>query len=240
MVQTLLTPGHRVCVLREVSTALGYPTRLAADVHGRRHLSWMEVVWAMAAAEAYVWAIPCNTCYITLADNSTQIMIETIYPSDENEVRMIRELFRGFESWMRERYKHKLHLIDEMFASYDEELADLPNRYAPPQGNLLLALRERQALGCVALRRIDDDCCEMARMFVDSAFQKQGVGRLLAERLISDAKVMGFKIMNLRTGKGQHEAIGLYQSLGFETIPEPEGLPERWKNEIRFMTYQIA
>lgn len=64
-------------------------------------------------------------------------------------------------------------------AAFESELASLPGKYAPPDGRLLLATQHSRPAGCVALRRIDNESCEMKRMFVDEAVQGQGVGRAL-------------------------------------------------------------
>src|SRR5213593_1256806 len=68
------------------------------------------------------------------------------------------------------------------FQSFDKELAELPGDYAPPQGRLLLALGNGQSAGCVALHRLEDEVCEMKRLYVRLQFRGKGLGRALAER----------------------------------------------------------
>lgn len=104
--------------------------------------------------------------------------------------------------------------------NFDTEVANLPGKYAPPRGTLLLAQVGGEFAGCVALRPIDEvgpGYCEMKRMYVRPAFRGLGVGRVLAERLIADGKRMGYRAMKLDTDS--HEkfaaAISLYRSLGF-------------------------
>src|SRR5690349_18079768 len=74
------------------------------------------------------------------------------------------------------------------FQGFAAELAGLPGQYAPPRGRLLLASKNGQAFGCVALRPISDTVGEMKRMFVKEAFRGQGIGRRLAESIIEEGR----------------------------------------------------
>ena len=106
------------------------------------------------------------------------------------------------------------------FQSFDKELAELPGDYAPPDGRLLLAMSGAQAAGCVALHKIEDDICEMKRLYVRPEFRGTGAGRILAERIIAEAVTIGYKRMRLDSIAGQMDAaIFLYRRLGFREIP---------------------
>lgn len=105
------------------------------------------------------------------------------------------------------------------FQSFDKELADLPGKYAPPNGRLLLATLDSQLAGCVALRELDDHICEMKRLFIRPQYRGKGLGRALAEHLISEARQIGYTHMRLDTVEPfMKDAVAMYRRLGFAEI----------------------
>jgi len=125
-----------------------------------------------------------------------------------SELDQVRRLFRAFVAWHRDRHADNLDLIDRYFdaAEFEREFAGLPGAYAPPPGRLLLAVIGGVAVGCVALRRIDDRSCEMKRMFVSPAGRRRGVGRALGAELIREARAESYARMYLDTSIRQAEA----------------------------------
>jgi ribosomal protein S18 acetylase RimI-like enzyme len=109
--------------------------------------------------------------------------------------------------------------ISLCFQNFDEELAGLPGKYAPPKGRLLLGYDGEQAAGCVALRELDERTCEMKRLYVRPAWRGQHLGRTLAEAIIAAGHEIGYERMRLDTLGGLSAAISLYDSLGFQKIP---------------------
>ena len=71
----------------------------------------------------------------------------------------------------------------------------------------------------MALRDLGDGACEMKRMFVPSEFRGRGVGRALADRIIGEARLAGYRRMRLDTSHRQTEAIRVYENAGFKRIP---------------------
>ncbi len=104
------------------------------------------------------------------------------------------------------------------FQDFEAELANLPGEYAPPEGRLYIALYRSQPAGCVALRKIDDNICEMKRLYVRLQFRKKGIGRALAIAIIEEAQRLGYRSMRLDTVPSMREAITIYRSLGFKYI----------------------
>jgi putative acetyltransferase len=105
------------------------------------------------------------------------------------------------------------------FQNFDKEVADLPGKYAPPDGRLLLAEFDSEFAGCVACRKLDDRICEMKRLFVRPQFRGKGLGRALADRLISEARQIGYTHMRLDTVEPvMKDAVAMYRRFGFHEI----------------------
>jgi putative acetyltransferase len=125
-----------------------------------------------------------------------------------------RTIFREYAQSLR---------VDLCFQNFEAELAELPGEYRPPQGQLLLALVDGELAACGAMRSLRDvdyaNACEMKRLFVRPAFRGFGLGRMLAQSLLDEARRAGYSAMLLDTLDDMEAARGLYGTLGFEEIP---------------------
>ena len=105
------------------------------------------------------------------------------------------------------------------FQNFDQELAGLPGDYAPPEGRLLLAECEGQLGACVALHKLEPRICEMKRLYLRPRFRGKGLGRALAERIIAEARQIGYQHMRLDTVEPvMKDAVAMYRKLGFTEI----------------------
>ena len=113
--------------------------------------------------------------------------------------------------------------IDLRFQNFEYELATLPGDYAAPQGRLLLAFVGDSLAGCGGLRALPEadyaNACEMKRLYVRPAFRRFGLGRVLAQALLDEARRAGYSVMLLDTLDDMEAARELYAALGFEDIP---------------------
>ncbi|HEX5448936.1 MAG TPA: GNAT family N-acetyltransferase [Gaiellaceae bacterium] len=124
----------------------------------------------------------------------------------ENDLASVRALLREYEASLG---------VSLDFQGFADEVADLPGAYAPPEGALLIASEDA---GCVALRRIDDETCELKRLYVRPAWRGHGLGRQLTLAALERARDLGYRHVRLDTLPGMERAQALYAELGFRQI----------------------
>ena len=106
------------------------------------------------------------------------------------------------------------------FQGFEDELKNLPGAYSPPAGRLVLARQNGIPAGCVALRPLESHICEMKRLYVRPDYRGKGVGRMLVDRIIAEARLIGYGRMRLDTiASTMKDAIALYRRRGFNEIP---------------------
>jgi putative acetyltransferase len=126
-----------------------------------------------------------------------------------DEVAVLRELFEEYAAALG---------IDLSFQRFAGEVAELPGRYAAPRGALWLAIADGRAVGCVGLRPLGPELCEIKRLYVQPACRGTGLGRRLAETVLAEAGRIGYRRVCLDTLPSMGGAIALYRSLGFMEI----------------------
>jgi ribosomal protein S18 acetylase RimI-like enzyme len=138
------------------------------------------------------------------------IMIEAAAGAED--MGLVHELFVEYAEWLD---------FDLCFQDFDQELATLPGKYAPPEGGLWLARVGGAVAGVVGMRPLDEGVCELKRLWVRPAFRGHGLGRRLTETAIAAARAAGYRVLRLDTIGSQMQAAGaLYRALGFrETAP---------------------
>ncbi|MBL8123041.1 MAG: GNAT family N-acetyltransferase [Pyrinomonadaceae bacterium] len=138
-------------------------------------------------------------------------MMEIIQAETEQQIAEAKVIFREYETWLG---------MSLCFQGFEEELAGLPGKYAPPNGRLYLAYSGDEVIGCIAMREIETGICEMKRLYLREAARGKGVGNQLIELVIRVAKSMGYEKMRLDTYPSKMgKAVDLYRSHGFYEIP---------------------
>jgi GNAT superfamily N-acetyltransferase len=133
-------------------------------------------------------------------------MLSIIPAHSEPNLTQARILFREYADAL------GFHLS---FQDFDVEMAELPGRYAPPEGRILLATCGGDAAGCVAMKRLGEGLCEMKRFYVRPTFRGKGIGIALAQAIIEERQA-GYRAMRLDTVPSMKSAIKIYESLGFK------------------------
>ncbi len=137
-------------------------------------------------------------------------MLRIVHAVDARDVARVRALFLEYAASLG---------VDLCFQGFADEVARLPGAYAEPRGRLLLALDgDDDAAGCVALRPLGDEVCEMKRLYLRASLRGRGAGRILAERIIDEARSIGYRTMRLDTLPMMKDAIALYERLGFRRV----------------------
>lgn len=133
-----------------------------------------------------------------------------IIEAGESDLPSIRELLHEYEASLQ---------VSLEFQRFDEELAGLPGGYAHPGGALLIARAAPADAGCVAIREIDGETCELKRLYVRPAWRGHGLGRRLTVAALNRARELGYRRVRLDTLPGMERAQALYAELGFREIP---------------------
>ena len=132
---------------------------------------------------------------------------EAVWPEDRVPIaRLMREYVETLEA-------------DISFQDFETEYASLPGKYARPEGVVLLAWAADEAVGIVAYRPLERRICEMKRLYLLPRFRGTGLGRLLVEELVRDARSHGYRRMVLDTLPSMRPAQAVYGAMGFRPIP---------------------
>ena len=150
-------------------------------------------------------------------------------------------LLRAFPVHQREHYVANLATVERYFdpVEYEKEVSDLPIKYGPPGGCVLLAFDDDQVAGAVCLRRLDEEACEMKRLFVPVAHRRKGIAQVLCLALLEIARRKGYRWMRLDTGTFMVESQALYRKLGFAYTEPYYDVPEGLRDGLVFMEIRL-
>jgi putative acetyltransferase len=134
---------------------------------------------------------------------------------DVADVRAVKDLFREFVFRI-----GREDGIDVGYQDFAGEMATFPDRY----DMLFLARVDGAPAAALGLKRLDEDECELKRLYCRDAFRGLKLGEQLVAKLVEEARARGFRTMRLDTHASMGHAIRLYESFGF--LPsEPHNEP---------------
>ncbi len=152
----------------------------------------------------------------------------------------VRELFLEYLHWANKGLNTEYGIDFDVDSMVEEDMAHL-EIFSPPDGRLLLAMEGEEAAGLACMRRIRSDIGEIKRMYVRPEFRGRGIGRHLVDRLVQEAREIGYPRMRLDSTRFMVEAHALYRSVGFKEIEEyPESeIPEEYRSHWVFMEMNL-
>ena len=139
-----------------------------------------------------------------------------------------------FKNELKELFTEYANLVvegDKTFEEYlklqhfDQEVEHLEEKYGCPNGRLYIAFYDDKIAGCIGLKKIDDEICEMKRLYVRPEFRGKHIGNILAKKVIDEAKKIGYKSMVLDTFPFLTSAIKMYKKMGFYEIEQYNDSP---------------
>lgn len=101
-------------------------------------------------------------------------------------------------------------------SSTDADLKDIESSYFERGGTfLVLEAEDGSIVGAYGLYPMEDQTCELRKMYLQKTYRGKGLGKFLMEDALARARRLGFKKMVLETASVLKEAIALYKSYGF-------------------------
>lgn len=135
--------------------------------------------------------------------------VEFVYVSQGELLNEVRQLFSEYAKSLG---------IDLSFQDFSKEFEMLPGKYVNPDGALILALVDSKSAGCIALRKLSEEVCEMKRLYVRKSYQGFGIGKELVKRIIEEGRTLGYYYMRLDTLPTMKKAQEMYVAFGFYDI----------------------
>jgi ribosomal protein S18 acetylase RimI-like enzyme len=123
------------------------------------------------------------------------------------ETALAKKMFQEYEAFLQ---------TNICFQNFNEELENLNQLYAYPDGAIWLAFSEGQPVGCVALKRHSKTAAEMKRLYVNPRFQGNKVGSRLIDEMIKESIRLGYERIKLEVLSKSEQAIKLYKNYGFK------------------------
>ena len=115
--------------------------------------------------------------------------------------------------------------LEEFIAHHEsihelKDMDDIQKNYFENGGIFLGMFQDGEMICTGAIRRLDQETCELKRLWLLTEFHGQGLGYRMLQELLSIAKERGYKRMRLETDPvAQNRALNFYRQIGFYEIP---------------------
>lgn len=164
-------------------------------------------------------------------------MISIEQTQTPEQIAAVQELMREYLLWFFELVPGSE--TAPTFLGWETEIKNLPDIYVPPKGRLLLATMDEQPAGIVALKQMDEQTGELKRMYVRPSFRGQRIGWHLGQKLLEEARAIGYNRIYLDSHHTMTHAHEIYQKLGFKFVSAPPDFPEEIIPNVVFMECEL-
>lgn len=145
-------------------------------------------------------------------------MVDIVAAESPKHFQDFGDLVREFASWAMAAFHKDTTALPPVFARMEQELSDLPGKYAVPEGALFVAYSSGEAVGCIAGFKSEGGALEVTRLWVRSECRGMGAGDKLVDALLNSASRSGYKSAILRSRKEMTPAHNVYRRAGFVDI----------------------
>jgi GNAT superfamily N-acetyltransferase len=148
--------------------------------------------------------------------------LELVSVGDDKTRAAAKELLEEYLEWFNSTALESYGLTFDIGGMAASDIEDTQKFY-PPNGRFYLVVHEDKFVGVGCLKRLDDDIGEVQRMYVRPSARGLGAGRLIIDRLIADARTIGYRTLRLESLKVLTAAHKIYRAVGFVDIPPYSG-----------------
>lgn len=147
----------------------------------------------------------------------TVIPVVEIRPIQQHQIEQAKQIVTTvcLEIWQDILTEKDLRRYDSM-----SDIEHVRSHYFDNNGTFLVLVDGEQVVGTGAIRKLNDEICELKRMWFLKAYRGQGLGWKMAQMLFDFAQQAGYRKMrlDLANEERQPEALKLYRQLGFYPI----------------------
>ncbi len=155
-------------------------------------------------------------------DPTTSAMPAIVPVSNALHRESARALISEYLQWILEFAQREYRLTFDVDAMLESDLSD-HDKFHPPYGRFYVVRYNDQFVAVGCLKRLDEHTGEVQRMYVRDSARGKGIGRLIVDRLIADARQIGYRKLRLESLKFLDAAHSLYKSVGFVEIDSYAG-----------------